>query len=72
MRFDCINIYEFTSVVSVIQHAARMRDFILLSLSLFGSTIHRVIHNDCRGHAQYTPDATTCDFVLWGYVKDQV
>ena len=24
----------------------------------------------CR--TQYTPDATTCDFFLWGYVKDQV
>jgi len=28
--------------------------------------------NDFRGHAQYTPDATPCDFFLWGYVKDQV
>jgi len=24
------------------------------------------------GHTQYTPDATPCDFFLWGYVKDQV
>jgi len=23
-------------------------------------------------HTQYTPDATPCDFFLWGYVKDQV
>jgi len=31
-----------------------------------------VIQNDCRGHTQYTPDATPCDFFLWSYVKDQV
>jgi len=31
-----------------------------------------VIKNDCRGHTQYTPDATPFDFFLWGYVKDQV
>ena len=31
-----------------------------------------VIQNDCRGHTQYTPDVTPCDFFLWGYVKDQV
>jgi len=23
-------------------------------------------------HTQYTPDATACDFFLWGYVKYQV
>ena len=34
--------------------------------------MYRVIQNDCRGHTQYTPDATPCDFFLWGYVKDQV
>ena len=33
---------------------------------------YRVIQNDCRGHTQYTPDATPCDLFLWGYVKDQV
>ena len=33
---------------------------------------YRVIQKDCRGHTQYTPDATPCDFFLWGYVKDQV
>ena len=49
-----------------------MRDFILLSLSLFGSAIYRVIQNDCRGHTQYTIDVTPCDFFLWGYVKDRV
>jgi len=32
----------------------------------------RVIQNDCWGHTQYTPDATSRDFFLWGYVKDQV
>jgi len=34
--------------------------------------MYRVIQNDCRGHTQYTPDATPCYFFLWGYVKDQV
>ena len=33
---------------------------------------YRVIQNYCRGHTQCTPDATPCDFFLWGYVKDQV
>ena len=33
---------------------------------------YRVIQNDCRGHTQNTPDATPCDFFLWGYVKVQV
>jgi len=49
-----------------------MRDFIFLSVSLFGSTIYRVIQNDCRCHTQYPPDANPCDFFLWGYVKDLV
>jgi len=33
---------------------------------------YRVIKIDCRGHTQYTPDATPCDFLQWGYIKDQV
>ena len=35
--------------------------------------------NDCRGvnklvinNTRLSPDATPCDFLLWGYVKDQV
>ena len=43
---------------------------IQIEIVLFG--IYWVIQNDCRGHTQYTPDATPCDFFLWGYVKDQV
>jgi len=38
----------------------------------YSSLKYRVIQNDCPGHTQYTPDATPCDFFLWGYVKDQV
>ena len=37
--------------------------------------LYRVIRNDCRGFSNLpprSPDATTCDFFLWGYVKDQV
>ena len=34
--------------------------------------MYSVIQNDCRGHTQYTPDVTPCDFFLWGCVKDQV
>jgi len=34
--------------------------------------LYRIIKYDCRGRTQYTPDATPCDFFLWGYVKDQV
>ena len=36
---------------------------------------YRVIWNDCRGFNNLpprSPDATPCDFFLWGYVKDQV
>ena len=36
---------------------------------------YRVIRNDCRGFNNLPPrstEATTCDFFLWGYVKDQV
>ena len=41
-----------------------------LCLSVIG-LIYMVIQKDCRGHTHYTPDATPCDFFLWGYVKDQ-
>jgi len=37
--------------------------------------IYRVIRNDCRGFNNLpprSPDATPCDFFLWGYVKDRV
>ena len=37
--------------------------------------IYRVIRNDCRGFNNLPPrcpDATPCDFFIWGYVKDQV
>ena len=39
---------------------------------------YRVSRNDCRGDQMLlarpprSPDATPCDFFLWGYVKDQV
>jgi len=37
--------------------------------------VYRVIRNDCRGFNNLpprSPDATPCDFFLWGYVKDQI
>ena len=37
--------------------------------------IYSVIRNDCRGFNNLpprSPDATTCDFFVWGYVKVQV
>ena len=37
--------------------------------------LYRVIRNDCRGFNNLpprSPDATPCDFFVWGYVKDQV
>jgi len=37
--------------------------------------IYGVIRNDCQGFNNLppgSPDATPCDFFLWGYVKDQV
>jgi len=36
---------------------------------------YRVIRNYCRGFNNVpprSPDASQCDFFLWGYVKDQV
>ena len=37
--------------------------------------LYRVIRNDCRDFNNLPPrssDATPCDLLLWGYVKDQV
>ena len=42
------------------------------------ATLYRVIKNDCLDDQMLlawpprSPDATPCDFFLWGYVKDQV
>jgi hypothetical protein len=34
---------------------------------------YRIIRNDCWGFNNLScTDATPCDFLLWGYVKDQV
>ena len=48
----------------------------MMSTNIYGTGStrwkYRVTQNDCRGHTRYTPDATPCDFFLWGYVKDQV
>ena len=44
-------------------------------LTFFNLNIYRVIRNDCRGFNNLpprSPDATPCNFFLWGYVKDQV
>jgi len=37
--------------------------------------IYRVVRSDCRGFnnlSPRSPDASPCDFFLWGYVKEQV
>ena len=37
--------------------------------------LYRVIRNDCQGFNNLpprSPEATPCDFFLWGYVKDQI
>jgi len=37
--------------------------------------LKKIIRNVCRGFNNLppsSPDATPCDFFLWGYVKDQV
>ena len=39
---------------------------------LYTDELYRAIKNYCRGHTQYTPNATPCDFFLWSYVKDQI
>jgi len=35
-------------------------------------SLYRVIQNDCRAWPLRSPAANPCDFILWGYVKDQV
>ena len=46
-----------------------------LILEPYPDSLYRVIQNDCRDFNNLpprSPDATPCDFFLWGYVKDQV
>jgi len=46
-----------------------------LALNVIKNTKYSVIRNDCRGFNNLpprSPDATPCDFFVWGYVKDQV
>ena len=41
----------------------------------FPGPLYRVILNECRDFNNLpplSPEATSCDFFLWGYVKDQV
>ena len=43
--------------------------------NVFQFCLYRVIRNDLRGFNNLpprSPDATPCDFFLWGYVKDRV
>ena len=49
--------------------------YILRTVQGDGQLKYRVIRNDCRSFNNLplrSPDATPCDFFLWGYVKDQV
>ena len=48
---------------------------LFIKVCLLSVVIYRVIRNDCLGFNNLpprSPDATPCDFFLWGYVKDQV
>ena len=52
-----------------------MQDDFLASYHLLLLLLYRVIRNDFRGFNNLpprSPDATPCDFFLWGYVKDRV
>jgi len=52
-----------------------LKHFISKTIKCFWVTLYKVIQNDCRGFNNLppgSPDATPCDFFLWGYVKDQV
>jgi len=45
------------------------------ALHILLNKTYRVIRNDCQGFNNVpprSPDATSCDFFQWGYVKDQV
>jgi len=45
------------------------------SFEVMAELMYRVIRNDCRGFNNlppHSPDTTSCDFFLWGYVKDRV
>ena len=48
---------------------------VLILQGHYCEVIYRVIRNDFRGFNNLpprSPEATPCDFFLWGYVKDQV
>jgi len=54
---------------------SRFRKGLYEARSILMSHKCRVIRNDCRGFNNLpprSPDATPCDFFLWGYFKDQV
>jgi len=49
--------------------------FVLKAIRCEDGELYSVIRNDCRGFNNLPsrfPDATPCDFFLWGYVKDLV
>ena len=51
------------------------RTYSRVSFALLFAQTYRVVRNDCRGFNNIlttSPDATPCDFFLWGYVKNQV
>ena len=64
----------------IFQHYLRFKhsvpyNFINITLVNKMWYLYRVIRNECRGFNNLplrSPDATPCNFFLWGYVKDQV
>jgi len=50
-------------------------DLLLSKSSKHSQSFYGFIRNDFQGFNKFltiSPDATPCDFFLWGYVKDQV
>jgi len=65
MQHRVISFMELRQVGSTYSNLQILKGFM-------SSGTYRVIQNNFRGHTQYMPDATPCDFFLWGYVKGQV
>jgi len=62
-------------MIYIIDFSAKKSCSLVVDYPSFGGIHYRVIRNYCRGFNNLpprSPDATPCDFFLWGYVKDQV
>jgi len=62
-------------MIYIIDFSAITSCSLVIDYPSFGGIYYRVIRSDCRGFNNLpprSPDATPCEFFLWGYVKYQV